>query len=321
MLGVAGAYYALRLEDGLSFQPLRRIDEAAQRAAAAEWLGGIFEREGVAMIPERKGLLWAALHSLASAETRSRTLSGLVALLQDAAMKRALEPYTHAGPYGRLLDGDDEDLIVVDLVAFDFEQLLHARGSGRGADLSVPVVGRRVRRCADLVELGEAWAFLDDATFAPRIREWLKGLRKKNVSVHFATQSLAGRGAQHDCARHHRELHDADLSAQRACARTADRHDLCQLRAEPAADPADRASPAQARYYFQSSAGNRLFELGLGEIALAFAAAGSADDHRAIDRILAAHGRAGFGAAWLHHRGSDWAAELAEQDVQQREVA
>ena len=39
--------------------------------------------------------------------------------------------------------------------------------------------------------LDEAWLFLDDPVFAARIRQWLKTLRKKNVSVIFATQSLA----------------------------------------------------------------------------------------------------------------------------------
>lgn len=39
--------------------------------------------------------------------------------------------------------------------------------------------------------LDEAWVFLDSLLFAARIREWLKTLRKKNVAVVFATQSLA----------------------------------------------------------------------------------------------------------------------------------
>ncbi|MCZ4287224.1 DUF853 family protein, partial [Marinobacter salarius] len=42
-----------------------------------------------------------------------------------------------------------------------------------------------------LLILDEAWLFLDDPLFAARIRQWLKTLRKKNVSVIFATQSLA----------------------------------------------------------------------------------------------------------------------------------
>ena len=42
-----------------------------------------------------------------------------------------------------------------------------------------------------LLVLDEAWVFLDDPLFAAKIREWLKTLRKKNVAVVFATQSLA----------------------------------------------------------------------------------------------------------------------------------
>ncbi|MFV1400453.1 hypothetical protein QMK68_29675, partial [Klebsiella pneumoniae] len=42
-----------------------------------------------------------------------------------------------------------------------------------------------------LLILDEAWIFLDHPLFASRIREWLKVLRKKNVAVIFATQSLA----------------------------------------------------------------------------------------------------------------------------------
>jgi len=42
-----------------------------------------------------------------------------------------------------------------------------------------------------LLILDESWLFLDDPVFAARIRQWLKTLRKKNVSVIFATQSLA----------------------------------------------------------------------------------------------------------------------------------
>src|SRR5258708_35494442 len=62
-------------------------------------------------------------------------------------------------------------------------------------------------------------------------------------------------------------------------------------------------------YYCQSRRGNRLFELGLGEVALAFTAASSKTDQAAIPDVLATHGRAGFASAWLRHTGLDWAVE------------
>ncbi|MBA4163002.1 MAG: hypothetical protein C0515_13170, partial [Novosphingobium sp.] len=56
--------------------------------------------------------------------------------------------------------------------------------------------------------------------------------------------------------------------------------------------------------------GNRLFELGLGEVALAFTATSSKADQLAIDAITGTHGCADFAARWLRHRGLGWAAEL-----------
>ena len=54
-----------------------------------------------------------------------------------------------------------------------------------------------------------------------------------------------------------------------------------------------RATPKRD-YYCQSRRGNRLFELGLGPVALALCAASSKADQAAIERILAEHGRDGF---------------------------
>jgi len=65
-------------------------------------------------------------------------------------------------------------------------------------------------------------------------------------------------------------------------------------------------------YYCQSRRGNRLFELGLGPVALAFCAASSATDQAAIARLVGDHGRDGFAAAWLRHRRLPWAADLLE---------
>ena len=63
-------------------------------------------------------------------------------------------------------------------------------------------------------------------------------------------------------------------------------------------------------YYCQSRRGNRLFDLGLGEVALAFTATSSKTDQLAIARVLAASGRDGFAAAWLRDCGLHWAVEL-----------
>lgn len=66
-------------------------------------------------------------------------------------------------------------------------------------------------------------------------------------------------------------------------------------------------------YYYQSRLGNRVFDLGLGPVTLAFAGASTPQDQRDMDAVLAAHDRDGFAAAWLRHKGLDWAANLLMQ--------
>jgi len=60
----------------------------------------------------------------------------------------------------------------------------------------------------------------------------------------------------------------------------------------------------------QSARGNRLFELGLGPIALALAGASDPASQARIDALLAAHGPDDFAARFLADVGLDWAAAL-----------
>jgi len=72
-----------------------------------------------------------------------------------------------------------------------------------------------------------------------------------------------------------------------------------------------RAAPKRD-YYCQSARGNRLFELGLGEVACAFLAASSKRDQIAMTEIFESGGRSNFAQGWLHHRGLGWASDLLE---------
>ena len=154
--------------------------------------------------------------------------------------------------------------------------------------------------------------FLDDPLFAARIREWLKTLRKKNVAVVFATQSLAdierssiAPALLESCPT--RIFLPNDRAIEPQAAAVYERFGLNQRQIEIIA----RATPKRD-YYAQTARGNRQFELGLGAVALAFAGAGSPDDQRLIDRCTGASGPAAFAIAFLRAKGLAWAAELLE---------
>jgi type IV secretion system protein VirB4 len=72
-----------------------------------------------------------------------------------------------------------------------------------------------------------------------------------------------------------------------------------------------RATPKR-HYYLQSRRGNRLFELGLGPIGMAFCGASDAASQQRIDSILEGHGPEAFAKLWLESRGLEWAAALLD---------
>jgi type IV secretion system protein VirB4 len=294
----------------VALQPLATLDDAAERTWAAEWVAAMLTREGVTVSPEAKEHVWTALTSLASAPVAERTLTGLCVLLQSGALKRALQPYCLDGPYGRLLDAEAEHLGGADVQAFETEGLI-----GTGATPAVlaylfhRIEGRLDGRPTLLI-VDEGWLSLDDPTFGARLREWLKTLRKKNASVVFATQSLAdietsaiASAIIESCPTrlflpNERAVEPQILSIYR-------RFGLNDRQIEIIA----RATPKRD-YYCQSRRGNRLFELGLGEVALAFTAASSKTDQAAIAEVLAESGHDDFAACWLRRKGLDWAADL-----------
>ncbi|PVA08667.1 conjugal transfer protein TrbE [Pelagivirga sediminicola] len=297
-------------DQSVSLQPLSRLEEPAERAWAADWVVAILMREGVEITPEVKEHLWTALTSLASAPAGERTITGLAVLLQSNDLKQALRPYCVGGAYGRLLDAETEHLGGASVQAFETAGLI---GTGAAPAVLAYLFHRiedRLDGSPTLIIIDEGWLALDDEGFAGQLREWLKTLRKKNASVVFATQSLS----------------DIDGSAIAPAI-----IESCQTRLllpnERAIEPQitaiyrrfglnDRQIEILARatpkrdYYCQSRRGNRLFELGLSEVALALCATSAKTDQTAIARILTEHGHTDFLPAWLRERGVDWAADL-----------
>jgi hypothetical protein len=66
-------------------------------------------------------------------------------------------------------------------------------------------------------------------------------------------------------------------------------------------------------YYAQTARGNRIFELGLGPVALALTAASSPDDQRLIDRCLREGNATSFAARFLVAKGLGWASALIDR--------
>ena len=316
--GIGGKFYEVgeMKSGGLVFQPLAHIDDIGERVWASDWICGLLMNENVEIDPEIKEIIWNALTNLAEVPREQRTLTGLRSFIQDKRLRTALDTYTLGGPYGDILDCDEEHFESSDWQCFEMEKLMST------PQIIAPVLAyifhvleKRFTGRPSLMILDEAWLFLDHPIFADKIREWLKTLRKHNVSVVFATQSVAD------------AMNSSLVSAlNESCP---SRIFLPNDRAmEPSVEEGYESLGLNTRqiqiishampkrqYYFQSYKGNCLFELGLGPIALAFCAASSAEDKKLIEQVRETSGgdQRKYLQSYLHLKEMDWAWQILEQ--------
>jgi type IV secretion system protein TrbE len=305
--GVGGTFYDIGGETGaLAFQPLADIHLLNERSWASEWLLDLLLAENVAITASTKKALWEGLCTLAESPPSHRTLTGLSIMVQDAEIKRALHPYTIQGAHGALLDAKCDTLSLGRWLAFEMEELMQTKGA------VMPVLSYLFHRLEQrfnaavptLLVLDEAWLFLDHAAFAAKIREWLKVLRKKNVSVVFATQSLADVDASPIVA----TIKEACLTKIYLPNANALNDDIAAIYKKFGLNDRQlrilQHSRPRKDYYLTSPDGNRLFDLGLGPLALAYCAATSAELQAAAKAIHREH-MDNFNVRYLDARGND----------------
>jgi len=303
-LAAGGCWRALESGGAVSLQPLAAIDDPAERAWAAEWLGEAIRFAGLEPVPELREEIWSALNALGEAPRDQRTLTVFCALVQHRAIVAALEPLTLKGPHGSLLDGADSGLRVSPFDTFELETLMAT------PSVTAPVLSALFHQLEagfdgrpTLLVLDEAWLFLGQGAFAAKIREWLKTLRKKRVAVVFATQSLDDVAASSIAATllescptqvflpNPRALEPASAALYRAFGLTRRQLELIAF------------APPKRAYYWRQPKGRRLFDLRLTGVALALCGAGSPEDQRLIDTVLDTVGPSGFARGFLNAKG------------------
>lgn len=303
-----GRWHALGPDGAFALQPLARIDETAERAWAAEWIAETVAAAGVQITPKHREEIWAALGSLGEAPRSQRTLSIFSALCQARDITAALEPFTLKGPHGCLLDADQAPTAMSFFETFETEELM-ATPSAIGPVLTA--LFHEIERGFDgsptMLVLDEAWLFLGETGFATKIREWLKTLRKKNVAVVFATQSLDD-VVRSPIATTLIESCPTQIFLPNPRALEPTSADLYRLfglnkrQLELLAFAAPKRS-----YYIRQPRGRRMFDLKLVGAALAVCGASSPEDQKLIERVLATlpphHDPDAFARAFLQAKG------------------
>ncbi len=261
--------------------------------------------------PERKTAIWQALSRLAASPTRERTLTGLRTLVQDKGLKEALAAYTVDGQYGQLLDAEKDLLGYARWQVFEMHELMKSYPNAVMPVLTYLFhrLDQRFGKAPTLLILDEGWLFLDDPVFAPKIREWLKTLRKKKVYVVFASQSLADltkstilETVKESC---YTKIY---LPNKTAMASEENMQFYRSFGLNDAQIQIIASATPKREYYYTSPLGNRLFSLALGDVGLAYCGATNSEDQLIADR-WASEPTAIFNDQYLRAKGLDWAAD------------
>ncbi|EPE6488385.1 conjugal transfer protein TrbE [Campylobacter coli] len=191
-LATGGIHYNIAGDhSSLAFAPLANIKTEAEIAWAEFWIETCLKLQNVNVTPKHKKLIHEAL--ISHINTNSTSLTEFVSALQDSDLRDALSYYTISGTGGFLFDSEEDKLSLSNITTFEIEELMSL-----GDQYIVPAllyIFNRIERGLDgsptLLIIDEAWIALKHSAFKDKIVNWLKVLRKANVAVVMATQSLS----------------------------------------------------------------------------------------------------------------------------------
>jgi len=228
-------------------------------------------------------------------ETKAYTLTDFFSICQDDDIKGVIHNYTLNGSLGKLLDSDEDTLIIDNKNrwnTYEIEELMNMTDK-----YCIPVLEylfRRIEKALDgrptIIGLAEAWLMFDHPHFAAKLKEWLKVLRKANALVLLDTQNIsdAAKTAIFDVIV---ESTPTKVLLPNVAATSEDGIaiyrrlglNMQQIRLIAQATP-------KQHYYLHSPEGNRLIDLALGPIAKAFCAVSDKESIAEVKALQAKHG-------------------------------
>ena len=316
--GVGGKFYDLgeEGEDALSFQPLAQVDNIHERQWAQEWLCDFLREENVEITPRIKSLIRDSLGILADSPLAFRTITNFIDYLQDEELKTAFYPLAkndqngNAGEYGNIFDSDEDTLKLSSWQTFEMGKIINQKSIigptlmfifHRIENLLKGYDGHDITKDGPtLIVLDECWMFFKNPLFASKIEDWLRTLRKFNASVIFATQSLDDvvNSPLFDIilgsCKTHIFLPD-ELALEPKRKKVYEQFKLNERQMEILSQAKKRK-----HYYYTSSEGSRLYDLGLEycPLTLAYVAVDKNGLNR-CDQILTEFGQEAFNEHWL----------------------
>ncbi len=193
---IEGVYTVIDPGKRCGFNPLQLAETAANKTFLLEWLKILVTTNGEKLTSEDIKTLNIAIegnYRLMPEDRVLRNIAPFFGMETENSLSSRLAMWHSNGAYAKVFDNDEDvvDFTKASNFGFEMAELLKDPVSINPVLL---YVFHRINISLDgtptVMVLDEAWALIDNPIFAPKIKDWLKVLRKLNAMVIFATQSV-----------------------------------------------------------------------------------------------------------------------------------
>jgi type IV secretion system protein VirB4 len=193
---IKGTYMKPQRSSPSGFNPLQLKDDSGNRAFLVEWLCALVDPKNEGLLPEEMDKINEAIKGNYNLKQKDRNLRNIIPFLGisgPGTLASKMDMWHSNGSHSSLFDNDSDNINFLLGSNFGIE-MGEILDDPRSLAPVLLYLFHRINSSLDgtptMIVLDEAWALISNKTFAPKIKNWLKVLRKLNTFVVFATQSV-----------------------------------------------------------------------------------------------------------------------------------
>lgn len=193
---LGGKYSVLDASRSSGFNPLSLPENSENKSFLIEWMRALLSCNGESITAEDMAKINEAVlgnYKLPKEKRKLCNIAPFLGMSGPGTLASRLEMWHSDGARAKLFDNDVDVIDFFSSYAFGFEmaEILKDKISiGPVLLYLFHRINSSLDGSATMIVLDEAWALIDNEIFAPKIKDWLKVLRKLNAFIIFATQSV-----------------------------------------------------------------------------------------------------------------------------------
>lgn len=193
---LGGVYNVLQVGRNCGFNPLQLDDTPDNRTYLREWLSLLVSAYGEPVTAEDIERINQAISGNYKLEKKDRRLQNVVPFFGiggPGTLANRISIWHSGESHSAVFDNEEDNIDFSKSLIFGFEMAEVLKDKIAISPI-LSYIFHRINISLDgtptMIVLDEAWALIDNDVFAPKVKDWLKVLRKLNCFVIFATQSV-----------------------------------------------------------------------------------------------------------------------------------